>query len=200
MAKAKNDNFKTTKKKSNTKKQNVKVKMKKDNSKMYLIIGVSLIIIAAILSFVTFSFENTSVTCKKESNKNGVIINSSVTVNKKKDNIESINVVKTISLKGDNANNYLDAIKTSLEDSYKKDGITYEISKENEKLVLKLKYTDKKKYILDNLFIDNTSDGISINLLSEDREGNYATLDLSKRYNDKNVIKILQKADYVCEK
>lgn len=200
MAKAKNDNFKSKKKKSNNKKQNVKVKMKKDNSKMYLMIGITLIVIAAVISVITFSFENTKVTCKKEESKNGVTINSHVTVSKKKDKIENIEVIKTISLKGDNRDNYLDAIKTSLEESYEKDGITYEISKENEKLVLKLKYTDKKKYILDNLFIDNTSDGISINLLSEDREDNYATFDLSKRYNDKNIIKILQKADYVCEK
>ena len=200
MAKVKNDNFKSTKKKSNNKKQNVKVKIKKDNSKMYLIIGIVLIVVAAVISAITFSFENTKLTCKKENNKDGVTINSHVTISKKKDKIENIEVTKTISLKGDNIDNYLDAIKTSLEESYKKDGITYEITKENEKLVLKLKYTDKKKYILDNLFIDNTSDGISINLLSEDREGNYATLDLSKRYNDKNIIKILQKADYVCEK
>ena len=200
MAKVKNDNSKIKKKKSNNKKQNVKVKMKKDNSKMYLIIGIVLIVVAAVISAITFSFENTKITCKKEEGKNGVTINSHVTISKKKDKIENIEVTKTISLKGDNRDNYLDAIKTSLEESYKKDGITYEISKENEKLVLKLKYTDKKKYILDNLFIDNTSDGISINLLSEDREGNYATLDLSKRYNDKNIIKILQKADYVCEK
>ena len=200
MAEVKNDNSKSKKKKSNNKKQNVKVKMKKDNSKMYLIIGIVLIVVAAVISAITFSFENTKVTCKKEEGKNGVTINSHVTISKKKDKIENIEVTKTISLKGDNRDNYLDAIKTSLEESYKKDGITYEISKENEKLVLKLKYTDKKKYILDNLFIDNTSDGISINLLSEDREGNYATLDLSRRYNDKNIIKILQKADYVCEK
>ena len=200
MAEVKNDNSKSKKKKSNNKKQNVKVKMKKDNSKMYLIIGIVLIVVAAVISAITFSFENTKVTCKKEEGKNGVTINSHVTISKKKDKIENIEVTKTISLKGDNRDNYLDAIKTSLEESYKKDGITYEISKENEKLVLKLKYTDKKKYILDNLFIDNTSDGININLLSEDREGNYATLDLSKRYNDKNIIKILQKADYVCEK
>lgn len=200
MAKVKNDNSKRKKKKSNNKKQNVKVKMKKDNSKMYLIIGIVLIVVAAVISVITFSFENTYVTCKKEESKNGVTINSYVTISKKKDKIENIEVTKTISLKGDDRDNYLDAIKTSLEESYKKDGITYEISKKNKKLVLKLKYTDKKKYILDNLFIDNTSDGISINLLSEDREGNYATLDLSKRYNDKNIIKILQKADYACEK
>ena len=50
MAKAKNDNFKSKKKKSNNKKQNVKVKMKKDNSKMYLMIGITLIVIAAVTS------------------------------------------------------------------------------------------------------------------------------------------------------
>ena len=69
MTKAKNDNFKSTKKKSNNKKQNVKVKMKKDNSKMYLIIGITLIVIAAVISVITFSFENTKLTCKKENNK-----------------------------------------------------------------------------------------------------------------------------------
>ena len=68
------------------------------------------------------------------------------------------------------------------------------------KLVLKLKYTDKKEYILDNLSIEKKSDGIGINLLSEDREGNYATFNLSKRYSDKNIRKILEKADYTCEK
>ena len=200
MAKVKNVNSKNTKKKSNNRKQNVKVKMKKDNSKMYLIIGIVLIVVAAVISVITFSFENTKVTCKKDESKNGVTINSHVTVSKKKDKIENIEVIKTISLKGDNRDNYLDAIKTSLEESYKKDGITYEISKKNEKLVLKLKYTDKKEYILDNLSIEKKSDGIGINLLSEDREDNYATFNLSKRYSDKNIRKILEKADYTCEK
>lgn len=96
MAKAKNDNFKSTKKKSNNKKQNVKVKMKKDNSKMYLIIGITLIVIAAVISVITFSFENTKLTCKKENNKDGVSINSHVTISKKKDKIENIEVTKTI--------------------------------------------------------------------------------------------------------
>lgn len=200
MAKVKNDNSKSTKKKSNNKKQNVKVKIKKDNSKMYLIIGIVLIVIAAVISAITFSFENTKLTCKKGNNKDGVSINSHVTISKKKDKIENIEVTKTIDLKDDNIDNYLDAIKTTLEESYKKDGITYEISKENEKLVLKLKYTDKKEYILDNLSIEKKSDGIGINLLSEDREGNYATFNLSKRYSDKNIRKILEKADYACEK
>ncbi len=76
----------------------------------------------------------------------------------------------------------------------------YETSKENGKLIIKLEYTGKKKYILDNLFIEKLGTEININLLSDDREGNYDTIDLSKRYNDKNIIKILQKADYACKK
>ena len=60
MAKAKNDNFKSTKKKSNNKKQNVKVKMKKDNSKMYLMIGITLIVIAAVISVITFTISSFS--------------------------------------------------------------------------------------------------------------------------------------------
>lgn len=108
-------------------------------------------------------------------------------------------VTKTINLKGDNSDNYLDAIKTALESHYKKDGITMKRQK-NGKLIIKLEYTGKKKYILDNLFIEKLGTEISINLLSDDREGNYATIDLSKRYNDKNIIKILQKADYACKK
>ena len=114
MTKAKNDNFKSTKKKSNNKKQNVKVKMKKDNSKIYLIIGITLIVIAAVISVITFSFENTKLTCKKENNKDGVSINSHVTISKKKDKIENIEVTKVIDLKDDNIDNYFDVIKESL--------------------------------------------------------------------------------------
>lgn len=200
MNKVKNDNSKNTKKKRNNKKQNVKVKIKKNNSKMYLITGIALIIIAEIIFSINFSFENTNINCKKEVKKNDVIIGSNIIVSKKKDSIESVLVTKTINLKDDNSDSYLDAIKTALESHYKEDGITYETSKENDKLIIKLKYTGKKKYILDNLFIEKFGTEININLLSDDREGNYATIDLSKRYNDKNIIKILQRAYYTCKK
>lgn len=62
---------------------------------MYLIIGISLIIIAEIISTINFSFENTNITCKKEVKKNDVIIGSNIKVSKKKDSIESVLVTKT---------------------------------------------------------------------------------------------------------
>ena len=45
--------------------------------------------------------------------------------------------------------------------------------------------------ILDNLFIAIEENGVSVNLISEDSENNYATLDLSKKYSDDAVRKII---------
>lgn len=102
-------------------------------------------------------------------------------------------------LEDDKKMNYLDVIKTTLESHYKRAGITYNIKIEDNYLFVKLIYDKNKYYILDDLYILKNDSGININFISEDNDGNYASISLSKQYKYKNMIKIIEKADYKCK-
>lgn len=183
-------------KKSRNKKNN---KSKNNNTKKNIIIVLYIILIVVIIIVLSAVLTKSKITCTKSVN-GDVSIDSNATFYLKKNKIKYIEVSKKISVKDNNSINYLDAIKTSLENNYKKEGISYEASKSEGKLNVKLKYIKEKEYILDNLFIEKSNDGININLLSEDKENNYGTIDLSKEYSEEKIIKILKKADYTCKK
>ncbi len=183
-------------KKSRNKKNN---KSKNNNIKKNIIIVLYIILIVVIIMVLSAVLTKSKITCTKSVN-GDVSIDSNATFYLKKNKIKYIEVSKKISVKDNNSINYLDAIKTSLENNYKKEGIFYEASKSEGKLNVKLKYIKEKEYILDNLFIEKSNDGININLLSEDKENNYGTIDLSKEYSEEKIIKILKKADYTCKK
>lgn len=190
--------------KKNTKKTNnkkTKTNTKKNNyNKTKVVITILISVIAIIFIILLLSNGTKKLNCTKKVNNNGILMNSEITFNTKDKKINDIIVNKTISIdKGSDKINYLSAIKTSLEENYKKEGIKYSIKNENNELVVNLKYNEEKEYILDNLFIDFEENGISINFVSEDRENNYAKIDLKKEYDYKNITKILEKSDYICK-
>ena len=185
-------------KKRITKKNSKKAKNK---SKKKLIITISFIVcICIVITLFLLFYGKKKITCEKKDDNGSVLIKSSVQVNMRKKTIKEIMVNKEISItKNDGKMDYLSAIKPSLEESYKSNNIRYNIEKNGDKLLINLKYNEKREYILDDLFIEIENDGISINLMSEDSENNYGKINLSKQYQDEDVIKILQKADYKCK-
>lgn len=195
----KKTNAKNIKKKNNKK---TKINMKKNNDNKTKVVITLLTSVVAILSIIMILIFNGTkkLNCTKKVNNNGILMNSEITFNTKGKKINDIIVNKIISIdKGSDKINYLSAIKTSLEENYKKEGIKYSIKLENNELIVNLKYNEEKEYILDNLFIDFEENGISINFVSEDSENNYAKINLKKEYEYKNIRKILEKSDYVCK-
>ena len=146
-------------------------KKAKNKSKKKLIITISFIVcICIVITLFLLFYGKKKITCEKKDDNGSVLIKSSVQVNMRKKTIKEIMVNKEIS-----------------------------IEKNGDKLLINLKYNEKREYILDDLFIEIENDGISINLMSEDSENNYGKINLSKQYQDEDVIKILQKADYKCK-
>ncbi len=179
------------------KKNNVK---KRKKGIMRIILPILILIILVVIILLVIFSGNKKIECTKETNNNGIIINNEITIKMKGNNLKNIIVNKNLTMDKKNSEiDYLSAIKTALEDTYKKLGVTYSIEEKNDELIISLIYNKKQEYILDNIFIDLENDGLSINVISEDREGNYAKIDLSKEYEYKNVIKILEKSDYKCK-
>lgn len=180
-----------------TKKKNNKEKNKK-SLKVVIIIACVVILLVA-LSLLLMFLKPKKISCTKKADNNGVLIHSNVVLNKNKKNIKNIVVTKKISIKtNDGQKNYLSAIVSSLEDNYKNKGIKYLIEEKSNQVVINLKYNKKEEYILDDLFIGIEEEGVSVNIMTEDRYDNYAKINLSKEYEDEDIIKILQKADYKC--
>lgn len=183
-------------------KKNIKNKKsdKKINKKMIIIsLIVLLLIVFAVTMIFLFNKDNV-ITCSKNVDENGILMKSDITFNTKDNQIKNIIVKKTLSITSDDGKmDYLGAIKDVLKENFESKKIEYKIEEQEDKLIINLKYDKKEEYILDNLFISIENSGININVMSEDRENNYATIDLSKEYNDKDIIKILEKADYFCK-
>lgn len=192
---------KNSNKVKNTKK-NIKNKKsdKKINKKMIIIsLIVLLLIVFAVTMIFLFNKDNVII-CSKNVDENGILMKSDITFNTKDNQIKNIIVKKTLSITSDDGKmDYLGAIKDVLKENFESKKIEYKIEEQEDKLIINLKYDKKEEYILDNLFISIENSGININVMSEDRENNYATIDLSKEYNDKDIIKILEKADYFCK-
>ncbi len=203
MAKEKKKKSVVTKKTNNKKdvKTISKNKEIKKNNKLKIIIPtiVILIILIVVLLIILTSGKKTII-CTKTLNENGVKVNDEITINMKNKSITKIVVYKTLSIdKSDDEISYLSAVKDALEDAYESIGIDYDITQSDDELIINLTYESKKEYILDNIFIDIEDDGLSVNVISEDRENNYATIDLSEEYDDENIIKIIENADYSCK-
>lgn len=192
---------KNTKLKTSTKTKKLKKKEKAKKIDKKIIIIPLIIILILFIVVIIFSFnKNKVITCSKNVNENGISMKSNIVFKMNKSKIENIVVNKTISInKKDDDINYLSAIKEVLKDNFKKQKLDYKIEEKDGKLNITLTYDKEKEYILDNLFIEITDSGVNINVMSEDRENNYATIDLKKEYKNNDIIKILQKADYSCK-
>lgn len=192
---------KKSNKAKNTKK-NIKNKKsdKKINKKMIIISLIVLLLIVFAVTMILLHNKDNEITCNKKVDENGILMKSDITFNTKDNQIKNIIVKKTLSITSDDGKmDYLSAIKDVLKENFESQKIEYKIEEQEDKLIINLKYDKKEEYILDNLFISIENSGININVMSEDRENNYATIDLSKNYNDKDIIKILEKADYSCK-
>lgn len=183
------------------KKKTMKKLNENKKQKNIIIVSIVLIIIILLITLIIIFGSSKKLVCSKKSNENNVLMNSNITLKIKDKKIKYIIVNKNISINNDNNDdiNYLEAIKSALDDTYKNQGIEYNIEKKDGKLIIELKYNKERKYILDNLYIGIEDSGASINVVSEDRENNYATIDLAKEYSDKNIIKIMGKAGYSCK-
>ena len=113
--------------------------------------------------------------------------------------IENIHNKRIITLKSKTNNSYLQMIKGLIKQQYKTDGVDSKIDTKDNIIILDLNYTKKQKYIIDNLSINIEDVGLSYDIISNDIEGQYGTLDLSKKYSKKEIIKILKRANYVCK-
>jgi len=184
------------------KNKNIK-KRKKKNSKKTIKIVLSIVILLIILLILILSLvfhKNKKIECTKEVNNNGIRLYNEIIIKMNDNNVGKVVVNKKISInKLDNKIDYLGAIRTALDDTYKKLNVAYSIKEQGNELIINLIYDKKQEYILDNILIDLENDGLIINIISEDRENNYVKINLSKEYDDKNIIKMLEKSDYKCK-
>ncbi len=185
-----------------SKNKNIKKRKKKNSKKIVkVVLPIAIILIILLILILSFVFhKNKKIECTKEVNNNGIRLNNEIIIKMNDNHVGKIVVNKKVSInKLDNKIDYLGAIRTALEDTYKKLDINYSIKDQNDELIINLIYDKKQEYILDNIFINLESDGLIINVISEDRENNYVKINLSKEYDDKNIRKILEKSNYKCK-
>lgn len=168
-----------------------------NNKKIICIIVITIIILAVLIITLIFG-NNKKIICSKKINDKKIVMNNNVVVNLNGKNIKNIKVNKNIII-DDNTIDYLSALQDSLENNYKRQEIKYSMERKGNELIANLTYDKKKEYILEDLYIDLQDAGMSINIISEDNENIYGKLNIGKEYEYKNIIKILEKANYVCK-
>ena len=182
-----------TKKKSN--KKNIKKTINRNIIYIVLACVVLLIIILLVILLSKKKLE-----CSKVTTNGGFNTNNAVTIYYKNNTIKKMNMVKKLRVSDKNSTvDYLSMISSSMDDAYRNMNLDYDISNENNELSVTIDYKDKKKYILDNIYVEKEAEGISFNVIKEDTYGYYATFDLSKEYSKEDMIKIMQKANYTCK-
>lgn len=168
-----------------------------NNKKIICIIVITIIILAVLIITLIFG-NNKKIICSKKINDKKIVMNNNVVVNLNGKKIKNIKVNKNIII-DDNTIDYLSALQDSLENNYKKQEIKYSMERKGNELIANLTYDRKKEYILDNLYVDLQDAGMNINIISEDNENIYGKLNIGKKYEYENIIKILEKANYVCK-
>lgn len=168
-----------------------------NNKKIICIIVITTIILAVLIITLIFG-NNKKITCSKKINDKKIVMNNNIVVNLNGKKIKNIKVKKNIKI-DDNTIDYLSALQDSLENNYKNQEIKYSMERKGNELIANLTYDKKKEYILDNLYVDLQDAGMSINIISEDNENIYGKLNIGKEYEYENIIKILEKANYVCK-
>lgn len=175
-------------------------KKKKTENKASNKLMISIALIVILLFIIIFLIVNSSnkITCTKKTDGDKISMSSNINFNFKKKKLNIIKVKKIITVDSSNVD-YLSAIKKALEETYKDLKVTYDLKIEDDKLTINITYDKEKEYILDNLYLDIEGEGISINVVSEDSENNFATIDMSKKYTKDEVKSILSKAKYECK-
>lgn len=182
------------------KSKNIKKRKKKNSKKIIkIVLPIAIILIILLILILSFVFhKNKKIECSKKVGNDNFSMKSKIEIDLKYNKIKKINVKKEIKI-SNNEIDYLSVLKQSLQETYSDLGVIYDIKKQGDELLVNITYNKDKEYVLDNLDIDLQESGMSIDIISEDGEGNNAKVDLSKEYKDEKIIKILQKADYKCE-
>lgn len=168
--------------------------------KMIKKISIVLIVLVLLVLCIFFYINSKKITCTKTTNTDYFKTESKVVVTLGNSGIKKIDTTKKISMiKNDDETDYVSAIKSSANNAYKNLGIDYNMKLEDKTLIINATYSDKKKYIIDNIYVEKEDVGVSFNLIEEDLYEKYATFDLSKKYNNEKVKDILKKADYTCK-
>lgn len=181
------------KRKTSTKKINRK--SKKNNKTIIILAVICLIVILVICALL---LKNKKIECTKTVDKDGLKQSSSVLIKLKNGRIIDLSNKKEIIFNSNNSN-YISAVESALKENYKNKDLNYNISSSKNKINIDFSYNKNKKYILDDISLSSSSDGISINIVSEDKMEEYASFDLSKEYKYDKIIKIMKKANFTCK-
>lgn len=183
---------------ANKKRKNVKKQVNKKNRVIIIIILLMLIMVSIVVIFLLN--RDKEITCVKEGKTNsGIKQDSEIVVNLSKDKIKQIMVKKKVTVSESSEDiDYLGAVKSTLSDAYKKIGIKHKIKTRGNTIIVDLLYNKRKNYILDNvdILIDNGS--IVVNVVSNDRENNYSSINLAKSYDNRKISEIFEKNGYKC--
>ena len=173
-----------------TKKKNNKKKNKRDNSNLVILVLLVLITILIITIISLAILNKNTIRCSKTSDLKGYSEVSKIKLKYNDSGIQNIHNKRIITLKSKTNNSYLQMIKGLIEQQYKTDGVDSIIDTKDNIIILDL---------IDNLSINIEDVGLSYDIISNDIEGQYGTLDLSKKYSKKEIVKILKRANYVCK-
>lgn len=187
-------NSKTNKKRKVATKKSIK---KKNNFNKTLIPIIVVCVIVVIMLCVLL-LKNKKVECTKTTNRDGIKETINVLFELKSDKIVNLTNKKELVFNKNNYN-YVSAVKNALEENYKNKDLTYNISSSKNRINIDFSYNKNKKYILDDMSVSSSQDGISINIVSEDKMQEYATFDLSKKYSENNIKTIMKKANFTCK-
>ncbi len=188
-------------KKSNKKKRvNAKKKKSFDYNKLFIITGASLVVLILIIIIIIKVSKGLECSSTNPYDKGVKQINN-MTFNFKGNNLNTVSVEKTITVDKEyesNARKYLEIIDESLKESYKTKGIDYNSKIEGNKLVIKLIYSDKKNYVLNDVDIMINDENVSVNVMTQDNNNTRISVDLSKNNTKSNIKKMVESKRYIC--
>lgn len=170
--------------------------MKKNKKIMYAILGIVIIILIFII---ILCFTNKKLTCSKTITNNDTVLDTNVVFALKHSKIDRIKINKVITINKTGDVDYVSAVKNILEETYNDLDITYKIEQRNNKLIIDLTYDKDKEYILDNINLSLEDNGINVEIISEDHENSYSSVDLSKKYTIENIKKEFSNNGYKCK-
>lgn len=198
------NNVKSKNKKEKNKKSNVKVSKSKTSNKKknnVFLIGIIGVVIMVLLLFLLFFLNfNKTIDCTKTvGDENTLIQEKKVAISFKGKKIKEVNLIKSLNFNEDYLA-YIDIVKESLEKEYKALNLHSSISKNDNNLTVNIKYHERKVYLLDNIEVSLDDGSVNINIISDNyNNGEYESIDLSKKSNPKQIIKYFKQNGYICK-
>ena len=190
---------KSKKRKNTTKKR----KAQQIKRKRILLICLVMIFVVLLMCLICYTLKSKSFTCSRNNPYDkGVNQLNEISFNYSRKKLDSVVINKKITIDDkSNANklSYLKIIDESLKSSYEMKKIEYSSKIENDALLIKLSYKDKKRYILDDVDIVLEGASVSVNVVTEDNNNNRINVDLEEKNNKNRVKEDLENKGYVCK-